>query len=498
MLWLGLTLTALALALLILGLRGRVIARGTFCRKCRFDLAGLDAAGACPECGATLDADKATKSHLRRRSPWLVAVAVLLLAGGIALPIAGGRITTTNLYQKTPAWLLLPMERLGFDGALTQIAVRSRSERFSDANWEDLIARALAHQADRSVPWDPRWGDVLAEAIADQRLNEQQLAAYFRNGITTVVTFRTQIPADAKWLPVNVSWIQDRIHRTAPMVWSGPASGRWTGLSVEHAFGSTGVVGLAQTERDGGGDLSTDFFVPWAATNSNTMSTRVLLRWDPGGQPPDQIKVFIETRTIVREGSIPQGSHQQRGPVLAELGPHRVEQMVTVLPPGTPVVSMITDETAAADIRSTAQLSTLFLPTDEHPEARYPASLQIRLSAPTTTAGGAISGTLYLINDGAEHRLGSASVPNGASITVSINPLLGRPQQDTERLESLLNAAANRGQADFVFRSDVNAATNDALIDKVVDVTLRFNDVPVIAADTPPPKVWINAAPEEE
>jgi hypothetical protein len=44
MLWLGLTLTTAALALLILGLRGRVIARGTFCRKCRFDLAGLEPA----------------------------------------------------------------------------------------------------------------------------------------------------------------------------------------------------------------------------------------------------------------------------------------------------------------------------------------------------------------------------------------------------------------------------------------------------------------------
>ena len=50
MLAIGLTLLVAAIILLLLALRGRTIARGRFCRKCRFDLAGLTAPAACPEC----------------------------------------------------------------------------------------------------------------------------------------------------------------------------------------------------------------------------------------------------------------------------------------------------------------------------------------------------------------------------------------------------------------------------------------------------------------
>jgi hypothetical protein len=61
------TIGSLGLILLIIGLRGWRIDDHPWCRKCRYDLSGLDEPAACPECGADLARRRAVRIGLHGR-----------------------------------------------------------------------------------------------------------------------------------------------------------------------------------------------------------------------------------------------------------------------------------------------------------------------------------------------------------------------------------------------------------------------------------------------
>ncbi|MFG0305576.1 MAG: hypothetical protein ACF8Q5_05125 [Phycisphaerales bacterium JB040] len=149
-------LILLGLTLLTLGLWPRRLGTAPHCRRCHFDLTGTEAArgsGVCPECGRDLTPPKAiARGRLARRKRVLLAgVLLLLLLGGLAIPIATGHWTNWNTSK--PLWML----ELDTDYGSVPIrdAARLELERRDMAGLLDARGeRALLH-AKAAQYWKP-------------------------------------------------------------------------------------------------------------------------------------------------------------------------------------------------------------------------------------------------------------------------------------------------------------------------------------------------------
>ena len=208
MLALAAAMLAIGLLLLILGLRGRRINDHPLCRRCGFDLIGLPTnpgpkrAGhahstepapsqpRCPECGADLSLRQRIRTGARRRRPLAVAFGLMLaLAGlGVSSAVGWGLAAKYDWNKSKPAWLLLQQA----DGAhpdpmmLRELWRRLRAQRLSAAQARRIVDRALAVQADASIPWVDTWG-LMIESGRDQSLiNDQQWTAYAANARGTL------------------------------------------------------------------------------------------------------------------------------------------------------------------------------------------------------------------------------------------------------------------------------------------------------------------------
>ncbi len=126
MLTLGLTLTMLALTALPLALRARVTARGIFCRRCRFDLAGLDHARSptCPECGRDLRSPNSTRSTLRAANPPMLVVAACLMLLGIAGLTANAPSVQAFILSRVSDPALVWLDRAGLNRARAEVLSR--------------------------------------------------------------------------------------------------------------------------------------------------------------------------------------------------------------------------------------------------------------------------------------------------------------------------------------------------------------------------------------
>ncbi len=184
------------LGLLIWGWRGR--RRGDYpaCRKCDYNLTGIDA-DQCPECGAVLTG-KATVRGGRRRFVLPLVVGALLLAVSIGIGVP--RAVSTDWYPVWPTRLLLAELRLGnaqrFTRAWNELSARERSGTLSAAHWEALIEQCFLEQAEETNPTaSQRMIDYLGECGVNGRLSPEQRRRMFEQipGPTLVVRERVRV-----------------------------------------------------------------------------------------------------------------------------------------------------------------------------------------------------------------------------------------------------------------------------------------------------------------
>tara|TARA_R110000782_G_scaffold101029_14_gene187602 strand:- start:95 stop:1612 length:1518 start_codon:yes stop_codon:yes gene_type:complete len=479
----GTVLLTLGIIVCAVALRGRIAARGHFCRKCKFDLAGLDPTSACPECGQDLTAPDATSGVLRRvHRPGFVTAIVLLLSGlgtaGFAVWTRGG-----SVYARLPDAALLALDRVGVDEALSEIAVRSDAyPGFSTGHWGTLLTRGLAHQSDSGTPWDPRWGQVLANAFLRQQMTPEQMQAYIAAGIKPDIRIRDRAAADQRALGFRVSWDTTRIKTPAGF---GGNAGR---ISIYDAIATTGSVGVVTPEGEYalGGRATTEgpFVIPsgagfWGETSSSSIQLR---GFDPA-DPPEEITAFVEAGlTIKAGGDAPQ--------VIVALGPFRTEQVVRILPAGSAIVGLVSDQTAAEATRDAVEISDLRLDLGEGEQSRWNrANLRFRVTSFTH----ALAGRLYVVFAGEETELGELSLPAGGETNWHLGGSVARGgrgiNQEDPVVLARLRAWADAGVVDLVFRSDPAAALHNPDIDQIADVTLWFRDVPVTVV-VPNQQAW--------
>jgi hypothetical protein len=171
------------------GWRGRRVGDHPTCRRCGFDLfARPEGSRVCPECGADLERPRATVAGVRTRRP-------SLLLAGAAVALAGGVRLTTDLRREVaqdpnafkPTWWLVreargadPVRR---DDALVELGSRLEHGRLSQPTIDALTERALALQADASLPWAAVWGDWVERALLAGKLSNARRERYFRQAM---------------------------------------------------------------------------------------------------------------------------------------------------------------------------------------------------------------------------------------------------------------------------------------------------------------------------
>jgi hypothetical protein len=194
-------ITLLTFALFLLARRGRRTDDHPLCRKCSFDLFNKPPASTrCPECGADTTLPNALRIGHRQRNPFLLAATTTLftLSLLITLLLATLRLTHFNYYPYLPLSLLAHQAATGSPDAQAR-AFTELTRRVSTgppASATPIIDIALHHQADRTHPWDERWGDLVMDAQAAGTIGPGQSNAFARESIEWLYTMRDRVALD--------------------------------------------------------------------------------------------------------------------------------------------------------------------------------------------------------------------------------------------------------------------------------------------------------------
>lgn len=155
MVWMIALLFALLLGLtaLLLGRRGRRIDTHPICRRCGYDLHGLDKPRVCPECGGELTHRRAMRVGNRRRRPVVAWAGVLLmLVSGVGLGVVGyERAAGIDWMSNKPVWVL--RWEIDYRGpsasaaALEEMFGRYKAGQLNAEQVREMVADALAAQS---------------------------------------------------------------------------------------------------------------------------------------------------------------------------------------------------------------------------------------------------------------------------------------------------------------------------------------------------------------
>jgi len=483
--WIGPTLLALSLILLALALRGRTTARGLFCRRCKFDLQGLNPARdnpACPECGRDLRPPHATRQTLRRirRLPLLAAVLLQIVAVALLLiqaPGAGPRIIA-----HLPDAQVVRLAALEVDAAIDALAARTtRTPPMATPDLARAVELALAHQADASQPWDPRWGEVLAEAIIHDRMTDDQIARYLTHGFERQIQIRDRVNRPDADIGYRVITRAVRMHRlpTAQTHYSRSKFLRTETVSI-------GAITPGASNRGPGGGSGSGLTIPndAHAAGVSTMGSSFSVRpedWT-AEEPADELTVRAEFRVTLRDSAASRD---------IEITTLTAEQRVRLLPSSEPVVATLTDPAAAQQAAAAMGVEPFailpVLPTTLPPFGVSVAQIGFRVELPSHAA----AGWLYIVDPATSQEIRIRRIilhptgpnPMATQISWTVSPA-STPEIDPQRVIAVAEAVLNAGVATLVFRTDPTTAESTPGIDAVLDLAVVFHDVPVHRAQT--------------
>ena len=463
-------LVFLASMLFVLAWRGRVVARGRFCKKCKFDLAGLDLGSAdarCPECGRVVHDASARRVLLRRPSRVGVGIAaglVVVSAGLIWFGVSGkGGILLGVLPDSTVFWL----NDLGVEEALDEIVVRiSRvDEPMEDVFLSRAIEGALAHQADLEQVWDPRWGEVLAQMFGNPAMTDEQMAQYIANGIEITAEIRDRVKQGAQGVSYTITTSTGRIsalkfHNMGNYIFKRPIE--------------CGVVGGVPFTYPRDAGLGNNLVVGnFGSSSSGWDGTIYPTDGEFEAKPGTVVDVYVEYELSYR----PMNGKSHTA------GRHRIEQSVLILAPNEPVVPLFDDPALAEQVCKAISVSSVRVIKDiyDADPMRGHSVLAIRTQFEPMSVSTAFDVSLRF-DDGEEiniggminhdpdlQRRGNIRTWPGAIFT---NEVRAPTIPIVERLKA-------EGRVDVLLRTNPRLADDIPGIERVLNISLEFLDVPV-------------------
>lgn len=188
--------------------------------------------------------------------------------------------------------------------------------------------------------------------------------------------------------------------------------------------------------------------------------------------PPGEVTAFIEIQTELTD--------TRTGQPALILKPQRFEQTIRLLPAGTEIIATVRNEAEVRRVRASARLSDLRI--DPSNDA-YQQGRSIGASISLTAGPGALAGRIFIVSaDAQEIELSPIAVPRDTTMHTSLSAVLPPDPDDPAALERI-RALLRAGKADLVFRTDPTVALDEPTIDEMLDITIRFLDIPVVPAN---------------
>ncbi len=478
MLLIAFSLVFFASFLFILAWRGRVVARGQFCKKCRFDLAGLDLESPeakCPECGSEIHRVADQRVVLRRKSWVGLSIAAMLLLAGVGVLGFGIFGNTSKLIAAMPDPIVLKLTDWGVDEALDELVVRTSKvpSTMSAGSWDNAIEQGLAFQADTRLVWDVRWGEVLFLGLAQGMLTDSQLERYFLNIYMIDLAVRDRVHPGDDWVGYKMDWKLTR-HKML------------TGGMLDYDFYprvvSYGVVGqepsweMDDRRRRRGGSNGVWLF-PYA-NNEMSMWTRASELSPYFDQAPgEKIDVFFEYEATLK-------TLDDDEPIFVDRV--RKEFTIEIIDPEEPIVHAYQDDTAAQLAIESIGIGPLQI-MGEIEEARPNTYTNVLTGTLRSDVGLAqLSLEIYLLFDEREVLIGKVNYnfsPEsfGAHIGWSIRP----GDTDALNLARAVHAKLIADQsATIIVRTNPELLNDVPGIDRVLDVKFMFEDVSIMIVES--------------
>lgn len=178
----------------LVGRHGKRVDNHPICRRCGFDLIGVDGVGkagtttVCPECGVTAEPRRIRIGN-RARRPGMMHAGVLLAVLGVAgVGLLGAAVMRgASWHNFMPAWMLLYQagraETPGESVAL--VALTERIAKGEDRGWavRQAVGRALELQSDPEYQWVREWGDLVEAAWHRGLVEEDEYQGFIQRGV---------------------------------------------------------------------------------------------------------------------------------------------------------------------------------------------------------------------------------------------------------------------------------------------------------------------------
>ncbi len=173
---------------LVIGWHGRRVNDHPICRRCRFDLFGLDRTvkQKCPECGSDVSQSGQVVIGQRAKHKFTVIIALGILTVAAALTAVNlvPIVRSLDWIQVRPAAWLLSDARgnnaADETAAVSELARRIKVGKLSVKYFDEIVEMALAKQAVRSKPFAVPYGEVLDEALMSGQLDEEGKQEFLR------------------------------------------------------------------------------------------------------------------------------------------------------------------------------------------------------------------------------------------------------------------------------------------------------------------------------
>ena len=487
MIILGIVFILTALIFISFAWRGRVTARGQFCRKCKFDLAGspIETVGdKCPECGQEIYTQSSRRISLRRSSRIGLVLSLGLLIIGIASSAVGITGSSAAIYALMPDGIIVHLTTIGSEGALDELGTRlTRVPPMSDPHINQLIAHALKVQADPLAPWDPIYGQLLSDAWISGRLSEIQVNQYLDHGLDIQYLIRERVRPGSRGIQFEARITPGRIHAI-----NGTESGRSIKVGI---MSSTIGDESARHYRSDSKPLvisHSGINIPkpgsnWKYTNSLELKP---IEADCFSEPGEELSVAVNIELSLASTSY-RINPSEDDPLSRHYKTIIIDRTVKVLEVGEALIEVRENPTQLKALKEHYKISEVRMLTELDPQRdSWTPVLGFSMMKAEGFADPLAFRVYLRVGDGVEsqeveigkavHEQTSGGGAFGTSITWVVDP---ENPEESKRAAELFALIQDRGKADVIFRSDPEIAEDNPTIDHILDATLTFPDVPI-------------------
>lgn len=474
--------TILGVVLFRIGLRGKLVSPNLHCRKCKFDLAGhdLNDPTPCPECGTILRSDTPSITiGLRKTRKLVILVSILFLltaATGFAWPKLSKlpSIQSINIYEHFPESMLTKLATTGDNKALRTLHNRLIPGKVSEKTIQKLVEHALNLQANKTIPWDQWWGDVLMYAFLEEAMTDQQLHTYLERTQTPSVYIHKEVGPDADKVyyttrgtaSIRGGGFSNFVHEWHRYTQANSAISFWESpFELDTAYSTPR---LASEEQKRGGVAGTNFqWSPYIGTGGGGMTHYVSFPLDQ-----DEIQVVFPAEFTVRKDD----EILHTWEVEIERTVKRVDYEVLF---GTPISDTKMIEKALTQL----SVSHFPVPTQITLARKHERTNSSMISFDLCAGLGAggelehgILGEIFIGIDGQEVPFREISLTSNIQLSVIPGPdYLGY----FEEHEAFWTQAVVSGRVDIIIRPRPDLLASYPTVESFINRPIIFRDVPV-------------------